>query len=56
MQQLYIWAANQKWEAIAMFVPQLYCIICQRNHAAIFKAQIMAEKTTTSFWILNLLS
>ena len=40
-----IWAANQNWEAIAMFVLQLYCFICQRNHAAIFKGQIMAEKT-----------
>ena len=28
-----------------MFVLQLYCFICQRNHAAIFKGQIMAEKT-----------
>ena len=34
-----------------MFVLQLYCIICQRNHAAIFKAQFMAEKTTTNLKI-----
>ena len=32
-------------QPIKMFVLQLYRFICQRNHAAIFKGQIMAEKT-----------
>ena len=39
-----------------MFAQQLYHVICQRIHAAISKAQIMAEnvrKTTTNLSILT---
>ena len=31
--------ANENREAIAMFAPPFSCIVCQRNQAAIFKAQ-----------------
>ena len=39
--------SKSRLEAIAMIAP-FSCILCQRNHAAIFKAQIMAVNTESN--------